>query len=89
MTPKLTRMRDELAQKYAEDQFTSQPESEWEFTFSKNHFKAGFTAAHDLLMPALKMVLYYVQGDATYEGLVQKLKDEYGIEIEKVREILE
>lgn len=32
------------------------------------------------LCAALKLALYYVEGDATYEGLVQKIKDQFGLD---------
>lgn len=65
-------------------------------------FTDGFNAALELaqndvdkleqhneeLKNALDLVLYYVQGDATWEGLKELLKTKYGIDFDKARETL-
>ncbi len=33
------------------------------------------------LAGALNLALFYVEGDATYEGLVEQLKDKFGIDL--------
>jgi len=40
-------------------------------------------ASVNQLRLAIEFVLYYVEGDATYEGVVEKLKTQYGYEANK------
>lgn len=35
----------------------------------------------DNLNGALKLALYYINGDATYEGVIEKIKNEFGIDL--------
>lgn len=42
---------------------------------------ARWEDAYDQAIEALELALYYVNGDATYESLIQKIKDKFGIEI--------
>lgn len=37
-------------------------------------------AREQKLLAALDLALYYVEGDATYEGLCQQIKDRFGID---------
>lgn len=65
MTPKLTRMRDELAEK-------ANPHGHYGFT---ECYQQGFTAAHGLLMPVIEALVNIASENGAIKQALEKTRE--------------